>query len=57
MRMREDDRIDLFGVDWKRLPISQAELLQALEQASVHEYSLGADGDQVLGPGNGSCCA
>ena len=40
------------GREWQGVPISQPQLLQALEQTAIDQHPLGADGQQVFGAGD-----
>ena len=50
----EHDRVDGLGRDRQRLPVAQAQLLESLEQAAVHQNGRVAMAQQVFGTGHGA---
>jgi hypothetical protein len=54
VRMREHHRIDLACGERERLPVAQAQLLQALEQAAVHQHPVALVLEEVFGSGDGA---
>jgi len=57
MGMGQHHGIDLVRRDGQRLPVAQAQLLVALEQAAIDQQALAVVAHQVLGAGDGAGAA
>ena len=53
----QDDRVHAVRRDRQRVPVAQAQLLEALEQAAVDQQGLSAAANQVFGAGDAVCAA
>jgi uncharacterized phosphosugar-binding protein len=52
--MGQYDRVDFSRVHRQRVPVAQAQLLEALEQAAIEQHLAGAGCQQVFGAGHGA---
>ena len=52
MRVGQDDSVHAVRRDRQRVPVAQAQLLEALEQTAVHKQRLRAAANQVFGAGD-----
>ena len=50
--MRQQNGVDAVHIDWQRLPVHQAELLEPLEQAAIDKHTAIAGGQQKLAAGD-----
>src|SRR5262249_7600730 len=54
VRVREDDGVDLRGVERQSRPVSQPKLLEALKQSAIDEDFAAIEIEKMLRPGDGS---
>jgi len=54
MRVGQHDGVDRIGVNRKRLPVALAQILHALKQATVDQYSMAGGLEQMLRAGHRS---
>jgi hypothetical protein len=52
--MGQHDRVDFSRVHRQRVPVAQAQLLEALEQAAIEQHLAAAGCQQVFGAGHGA---
>ena len=54
MGVAERDRIDRRRLDWELVPVAQAQLLETLEQAAIHQHPRVSVFDQEAAAGHGA---
>ena len=49
MRVRQQNRVDLAGINGEARPIAQTQLLKALEQAAIDQQSMFGTFEEIFG--------